>query len=332
MSTRNAADPPLSLLYDPVFKAVFTKDSDASRGALRNLLSAIIGRDLAVIDLTANEPAVDDITERQIRYDINCKVRDTGEPLNIEMTLWAADDEELRLEYFVSKLFCSQGIKGKTYADLKRTYQISFIAHGRFFPKESLFNDQEFMHTFQYYDIEHKTDLGGRTRIITLELDKLQGILEKPVEKMSRREHWGVFFKYHLDETKRELIDRILQDEEGILMAQEAYSGITQDEREQARLTSELKFILDSRALQSTADRVMKEARKEVERAREEVERAREEARKEVERAKKEAREEAKKEIQALTQEREQAARKIAELQRQIQVRGAGPSASSGGV
>jgi hypothetical protein len=56
----------INLLWDNVFKAVFTRDIPASREALRYLVSAMIGREsLTVI---ANEPAVNSITERQIRY------------------------------------------------------------------------------------------------------------------------------------------------------------------------------------------------------------------------------------------------------------------------
>jgi len=41
--------------WDNVFKAIFTKDTPESRGALEYLLSAIIGRTLTVILITANE-------------------------------------------------------------------------------------------------------------------------------------------------------------------------------------------------------------------------------------------------------------------------------------
>ena len=46
----------IDIRYDNVFKAVFTRDTPASRGALSRLVSALIGRDVEVVTITANEP------------------------------------------------------------------------------------------------------------------------------------------------------------------------------------------------------------------------------------------------------------------------------------
>ncbi|GHU06996.1 hypothetical protein FACS1894151_00660 [Spirochaetia bacterium] len=89
----------LSILWDNVFKAVFTKDTEQSKGALRCLISALIGQNIDIIDQLANEPAIDDIHDRQIRYDIHCKVRETQEQINVEMTVYPDVLEELRLEF-----------------------------------------------------------------------------------------------------------------------------------------------------------------------------------------------------------------------------------------
>ena len=80
-----------------MFKAVFTKDTEASKEALRHLISAIIEQDIYVIELAVNEPEIYDIHDRKIRYDIQCKVRKTQEIINIEMTLYPDNFEEYRL-------------------------------------------------------------------------------------------------------------------------------------------------------------------------------------------------------------------------------------------
>ena len=98
--------------WDNVFKAIFTRDTLESRGALECLLSAILMCKLAVLSITVNEPPVDNVNERQIRYDINCKF-DDGELCNIEMTLNPDTYEPVRLEYYSSKLFTTQDIRGK---------------------------------------------------------------------------------------------------------------------------------------------------------------------------------------------------------------------------
>jgi predicted transposase/invertase (TIGR01784 family) len=181
---------------------------------------------LSIVAITANEPAVDNLCDRQIRFDINCRAED-GEPV--------------RLEFYAGKLFTGQGIRGKdkTYDDLKHAYQIAILAEERFF------HDDKPLHTFQYYDPEHKVSLNGRSRIITLELSKLDKVVEKPIGDMSAPELWGVFFRYLQDKSKRGIINEIIACEEGIAMASEVLMTISRDEVERARLMSELKYELD---------------------------------------------------------------------------------------
>ena len=249
--------------WDNVFKAVFTKDSPESRGALQELLSAIIGRNVAVSVITANEPPVDSIRERQIRYDITCKF-DDGELCNIEMTLNPGTFEPLRLEYYSCKLFVGQDIRGsdKSYSDLKHTYQISLLVN------DPIVNDDFFCHRFEYYDKEHNITLNGRTQIITIELSKLEKIASKPVDEMTALERWAVFFKYLQDIEKREIMNEIIKTEEGIAMAGQVLLTISKDEIERARLLSEYKFAVD---LQSNMVEARREGRREgIEKGREE--------------------------------------------------------------
>jgi predicted transposase/invertase (TIGR01784 family) len=228
---------------DNVFKAVFTKDTPESQGALAGLLSAIIGRELSVITLTANEPAVDNIRDRQIRFDISCRTA-SGEPLNVEMSLNPDKFEPVRLEYHAGKLFTAQDIRGtdKTFDDLKPAYQIAFLVRGRFFA------DEVFFHAFEYYDPERGVSLNGRSRIITLELAKLDRVIEKPAAEMSGQENWAVFFRYLTDKGKRQKINDIMDCEEGIKMASEVLLTISKDEIERARLLSEYKYVVDTQS------------------------------------------------------------------------------------
>jgi hypothetical protein len=94
----------IDICLDNVFKAVFTRNTPESQGALSKLLSAVIGRELSVITITANEPPVDNLRDRQIRFDINCKAGD-GELLNVEMSLNPDAFEPIRLEFHAGKLF-----------------------------------------------------------------------------------------------------------------------------------------------------------------------------------------------------------------------------------
>ena len=92
---------------------------------------------------------------------------------NIEMSLNPLYCELLRLEYYGAKLFSRQDIRGSDYnfSDLKESYQIAILAQKRFFADDIVF------HTFEYYDPEHNVSLNGRSRIITMELSKLDRIV-----------------------------------------------------------------------------------------------------------------------------------------------------------
>jgi len=233
----------LDIRFDNVFKAVFTKETPESRGALSNLVSAFIDRKITVTSINANEPPIDDLRDRQIRFDISCK-SESGELINVEMSLNPDYFEPIRLEYHIGKLFTGQDIRGagKTYDDLDEAYQITILAKKRFFP------DDKFLHNFEYYDKSNVITLNGRTRIITIELSKLEKTVEKPIEEMNLQESWGVFFGYLTDTEKRMKINDILKREEGIAMASEVLINVTKDEIERARLLSELKYELDTQS------------------------------------------------------------------------------------
>ena len=66
----NENDDLLDIRYDNNFKAVFTKNTPASKGALSGLISALIERKIVVETITANEPAATNTFDRSIRFDI----------------------------------------------------------------------------------------------------------------------------------------------------------------------------------------------------------------------------------------------------------------------
>ena len=230
----------LDIRYDQVFKAVFTKETKESRGALSSLISALIGRNVKVDAIIANEPPVDDIRQRYLRFDVACKTEE-GELVNVEMSFNPDKNETVRLEYHAAKLFVGQDIHGndKSFKDLKETYQIAILANKQFF------TDKELIHNFIYYDPDNRIPLGGKTRIITVELIKTKPIIDKPTEEMTNSELWAVFFEYLTDEEKRAKMMDIINHEEGIAMAVETLSKITKDEIEYARMCNLLKSELD---------------------------------------------------------------------------------------
>jgi predicted transposase/invertase (TIGR01784 family) len=241
----------IDIRHDNVFKAVFTKNTPESKKALADLVSSLIGRKLSIVAITANEPAIDNIRDRQIRFDINCRA-ENGELVNVEMSLNPDPFEPVRLEFHVGKLFIGQDIRGeeKNFDDLKQAYQIAILA------KERFFGDDIPLHAFEYYDPAHGVSLNGRSRIITLELSKLDKVVKKPIKEMDAPELWGVFFQYLPDRNKRDIINQIIACEEGIAMASEVLMTISRDEVERARLRSEEKYELDTQSKLVHAKRV----------------------------------------------------------------------------
>ena len=238
----NDADDIIDIRIDRVFKAVFTRNTQESRGALSKLISALICREVRIETISDNEPPVDDLRERQIRFDINCKAL-TGELINVEMSLNPSPFEPIRLEYYGGKLFTGQGIRGegKNYIHLNQVYQIAILA------KEKFFDDRVFIHTFEYYDPVNGISLNGKTKIITLELSKLNKIVEKPIKETSSQERWALFFEYLTVKEKRGKINEVIEQEEGIAMASKEVIKFSKDEIERARLISEEKYELDTR-------------------------------------------------------------------------------------
>jgi hypothetical protein len=233
-----------------VFKAVFTRDSPESRGALSRLVSALTGREMSVTAVEANEPPPGRARDRQIRFDIRCKA-ETGEPVNVEMSFYPDEFEPLRIEFFACRLFTGQNIRGKDadYGGLKESWQITVIGRRRFFP------DDDFYHQFLYYDRDRGISLGGKSRIVTVELAKVKPLAEKPVEEMSAAEKWAVFFEYLPNQQMRGKIEEIAASEDGISMAGEVLMTFTKEEIEEARETSRLKWELDMQSMRVQAER-----------------------------------------------------------------------------
>jgi predicted transposase/invertase (TIGR01784 family) len=157
------------------------------------------------------------------------------------MTLNPRGSEPLRLEYYAARLYASQDIQGsrKSFQDLSPTYQIALVGRKRLFP------DQALVHRFQYYDPEHGVSLGGRTEIIMIELEKAADFAENPLGEMGPEEWWVLFFRYITDQKRRELMNKLMEYEEGIGMAGEVLLRLSRDEAERARLESEYKYRLD---------------------------------------------------------------------------------------
>jgi len=68
-------------------------------------------RTVKVETIIANEPPVDDLRQRYLRFDVACRT-EKGELVNVEMSLNPGKSEKVRLEYYAARLFSEQDIHG----------------------------------------------------------------------------------------------------------------------------------------------------------------------------------------------------------------------------
>jgi len=79
------------------------------------------------------------------------------------------------------------------------------------FGNDRFFGDGKFFHSFECFDPERCVSLGGNTRIVALELSKLDSVAGKPIAEMGNREMWAMFFKYLTYPKMRAAINAIIE-------------------------------------------------------------------------------------------------------------------------
>ena len=78
-------------------------------------------------------------------------------------------------------------------------------------------------------------------------------MLDKLVAELTDIECWLLFFKYAADKSKREMLNKIMEREEGVSMATQILQTISKDERERSLYQSHLIYELDQRSEKASA-------------------------------------------------------------------------------
>lgn len=230
---------------DRVFKLILTDEK--GKPGLINLISGIIGREVADVTVHENELPPGDTMEKAERFDVNCTIKD-GSQLNLEMQASRmaedTDGQHNNLKgksiYYLTGLHSSQPSKGeKRYDRLARSYQITFCSY-TVFP-----NTLDYVNSFSMrHDVTNEL-LSDAIHITFVELSKLEKILEKSVDDMTTLDKWSVFFRYAPDPNYRETVNRVIESEEVLTVAGELLMSISQNERERAIFRSRRKFQTD---------------------------------------------------------------------------------------
>jgi predicted transposase/invertase (TIGR01784 family) len=238
---------------DRIFKLLLTH-SDAGP-VLKDVISAVIGRKVRTVAVRNNEIPAEDIFEKQERLDVNC-VTDTGEQIDLEMQAShieeAGDDRHACLKskslFYLCDLHSSQSLKGKSYAELVRTWQVTFCAY-TIFP-----GDRKFYRAAVMRD-EDGNILTNDITMAFVELPKAADLAKKPVKELTPFEMWTIFFGYAHRPEYRKVIEAIFKKKKEVNMAGTLLKSISKDERERAVFRSRRMFQTDMEHNRITAER-----------------------------------------------------------------------------
>jgi len=238
---------------DRVFKLLLTH-GDAGP-ILKDVIAAIIGRKVRKVFVRNNEIPVDDVHAKQERLDVNCVTAD-GEQIDLEMQSSrveeAMDSRHVNLKrkslFYLCDLYSSQSIRGKSYSDLARTWQVTFCAYN-IFP-----GDGRYFRAATLRDEEGKLLMDDITMAF-VELPKAADLSKKPVSELTSLDMWTLFFGYAHRSEYHKVMGAIFKKKKEVDMAGTLLKSISKDERERAVLRSRRMFQTDMESNRITAER-----------------------------------------------------------------------------
>jgi predicted transposase/invertase (TIGR01784 family) len=239
---------------DPIFKSLFTQNSEASNAALTAFLSVMLEQNISDVTITQNELPIESERDKQAIFDISCKseagINETEcKVLNVEMQgLNDLDSFDNRSEYYVAHLLNHNVRKGMTWRQVPEAMMISVLN----FVYDDSIDDGFLTYTMRLED--GKGLKSARMKIIYLELPKYKDIPDEPVEKLTTVEKWAKFFLYADCKEKAEYIRKLADSEEGIMYAQTALDSISQSEAEWIRERDYWDAVMTERTIREEAE------------------------------------------------------------------------------
>ena len=231
---------------DSIFKTLFTKSGQGTKNALKSLVKAIVGYEPKDVEVINNELTKDITYAKDIRLDLQCKMED-GSRVNVEIQTCPSNDNlKARTLYYGCRMLSDFDMRGKKYRILPKVYQVMFTDFHLF--KES----DSYIRTFTMKSEE--TVLADNLRIIFIQMPLFKEE-DKDEENLQDIEKWVIFLRDSTNKKKRDLLNSIINTDEGIKEAGEILMYISDDERERAIQESHYKAEVDRQAeLMATHD------------------------------------------------------------------------------
>jgi predicted transposase/invertase (TIGR01784 family) len=240
---------------DRLFKAMLTRPE--AKPTLLFLAPQIVQRLVVNVLVRNTELPIEDIDEKAERFDINCLIDDDSQA-DIEMQGSRMREEKgghlnnlkARSVYNLCDLHSSQPSRGKSYDKLIRTYQVMFCN----FPVHT--KRKDFINSFSMrHDIDNGL-LHNAIQAIFVDLTRLDEVLKKPANEMTGMEKFSVFLKYAPNPDYRDIVNKVIESEEGLAVAGEVLMSISTDERERAIFRNRRIALADRESDRVTAERV----------------------------------------------------------------------------
>ena len=246
-----------------IFKAVLTLPE--SHAALVSAVAAFLGRPVKNVSLRNNDAPSRDTSAKQEEYDINCVVDDEyGDQCDVEMqsSHMGGDSQsndhrniKWRSVFNLCDLHSNQAGSGRSYGQFVRSYQVTLCNYRVFNGKHEL--DERY--TFRN---QQGKELCDAVTAIFIDLTRAAKIAKKPASEISDIEAWVVFFALAGNQKYHNVIKDIASTREGIAVANDTLTHISQNPDERARFRSR-RIWLQDREHEQAVMRELQEANKE---------------------------------------------------------------------
>ena len=216
--------------HDPIFKSLFTQNTEESQKALTAFLSVILEQQIINVKLSPNELPIESEKDKQSIFDLSCHTADSEKVLNVEMQgLNIYNSFDKRSEYHVAHLLNHYVTKGLAWNKIPSAIMISVLN----FVYDSTCKDGLLKYSMRKED---GTALeSSRLMIVYLELPKYAKVSDGPIEKLTAVEKWAKFFLYASCKERADYVKALADSEEGIMYAMEALDSISQSDEEWRR-------------------------------------------------------------------------------------------------
>ena len=261
--------PLMSPIVDFVFKQIFAGAYKESKILLIDLLNAILGlkEEEKIKEITYLNPYNDKEYKEGKMSILDIKVKTQDDKLiDIEVQINNKDSYRKRALYYWSKMYAETIEEGETYETLKKCIVVNLLDF-KLLPETDKYHS-----IFRIKDIQDNYELVEDLEIHYIELPKFKE--QKSIKLMGDLEKWLVFIKEAGNESKQEVVSNICKESEVIDMASKMLETLSKDEAARQRYYQREKWLLDKKSevkyQQIQMERVIKQAKEEVEKGKEE--------------------------------------------------------------